>query len=367
MGKWSSLYRNLLLFYSFVLLLSCNNKQEKVLPTLEKLTESVYSSVIVQPDSLYQVYAAVGGILDKNLVEEGDIVTKGTPIAQIINNTPKLNTDNAKLSLNLARENYEGSNTLLKSLRDEINASELQYKNDSINFTRQKNLWQQNIGSKIEYENKKLAYELSKNKLELLKGNYERTETELITKLRQAENNYRSSIINTEDFTVESMIYGTVYALLKNPGEIVGTTGPLAIIGSTNDFVIEMQVDEVDIVKIAINQKVLITLDAYGPKTFEATLSKIYPRKDERSQTFKVEALFNAPPEVLYPGLAGEGNIIISIREKALTIPKSYLVGQDQVKTENGLVKIITGSENMEMVEVLEGLDSNTYIFKPTE
>lgn len=203
--------------------------------------------------------------------------------------------------------------------------------------------------------------------MELLKGNYERTETELITKLRQAENNYRSSIINTEDFTVESMIYGTVYALLKNPGEIVGTTGPLAIIGSTNDFVIEMQVDEVDIVKIAINQKVLITLDAYGPKTFEATLSKIYPRKDERSQTFKVEALFNAPPEVLYPGLAGEGNIIISIREKALTIPKSYLIGQDQVKTENGLVKIITGSENMEMVEVLEGLDSNTYIFKPTE
>ncbi|MGB5357979.1 MAG: efflux transporter periplasmic adaptor subunit, partial [Eudoraea sp.] len=69
----------------------------------------------------------------------------------------------------------------------------------------------------------------------------------------------------------------------------------------------------------------------------------------------------------LYPGLAGEGNIIISIREKALTIPKSYLSGQDQVKTENGLVKITTGSENMEMVEVLEGLDANTYIFKPTE
>ncbi|MBT8320705.1 MAG: efflux transporter periplasmic adaptor subunit, partial [Eudoraea sp.] len=35
-------------------------------PTRTKLTESVYSSVTVQPDSLYQVYAAVGGILEKN-------------------------------------------------------------------------------------------------------------------------------------------------------------------------------------------------------------------------------------------------------------------------------------------------------------
>jgi hypothetical protein len=40
----------------------------------------------VQPDSLYQVYAAIGGILDCNLGKEGDLVQKGTPLLQIINN-----------------------------------------------------------------------------------------------------------------------------------------------------------------------------------------------------------------------------------------------------------------------------------------
>ena len=92
----------------FVLLLiscfSCANKQEKINPIKRDLTESVYSSVTVQPDSLYQVYSIVAGILDKNLVEEGDLVTTGKPIIQIINNTPKLNTQNAKLSFDLARE-----------------------------------------------------------------------------------------------------------------------------------------------------------------------------------------------------------------------------------------------------------------------
>jgi RND family efflux transporter MFP subunit len=346
---------------------ACNKDQEKILPSEVTITESVYSSVTIQPDSLYQVYAAVGGILDKNFVDEGDSVAKGTPIAQIINNTPKLNMENAKLNLELARENYSGSNAIIRALIDEINAAELKYKNDSVNFTRQKNLWDQNIGSKIEYENRKLAYELSSNNLALLKGNFERTKSELKTKLKQAENNYETSLITTKDFTVKSKINGKLYALYKNQGEIINTMEPIAAIGSATDFIIEMLVDEVDIVKLKIGQTALITLDAYGSEVYTAVLSKIYPRKDERSQTFKIEALFTNPPEVLYPGLAGEGNIIVSQKENALTIPKEYLIGENNVKTEEGIIEIVTGIEDMERVEVRSGLNANTYIIKPEE
>jgi multidrug efflux pump subunit AcrA (membrane-fusion protein) len=69
----------------FFLLFSCKEKQETTYPTKSTLTESVYSLLIVQPDSLYQVYAIVGGILDKNLVEEGDAVIMGTALVEIIN------------------------------------------------------------------------------------------------------------------------------------------------------------------------------------------------------------------------------------------------------------------------------------------
>lgn len=355
--------------YTLLLLLivSCGEQREKIFPKKVTLTESVYASVTVQPDSLYQVYAAVAGILENNLVEEGDTVQKGTPLLQIINNTPKLNTENAKLALQLARENYNGSSAILRSLEDEIQAATLTFQNDSINYFRQQRLWEQNIGSKVEYDNRKLAYQLSRNSLNLLKNSYARTKNELHTQVQQATNNVKTSQIATEDFTVISKINGKVYALFKNQGEIVTTMEPLASVGSDDTFIIELLVDEVDIVKLSTDQKVLVTLDAFQDRIFEAKVYKIYPRKDERSQTFKVEALFENPPTKLYPGLAGEGNIIIAKKEEVLAIPKAYLIQGNQVRTEDGLVSVKIGLQNLDQVEILEGIDSNTSILKPEE
>ena len=140
---------------------------------------------------------------------------------------------------------------------------------------------------------------------------------------------------------------------------------PLASIGSATNFIIEMLVDEVDIVRISKEQDVLINLDAYANKVFKGTVSKIYPQKDERNQTFKVEAVFENPPEVLYPGLSGEANIIIATKNKVLTIPKAYIIDDDKVKTVDGLITITTGLQNMEFVEVLTGITKDTYIYKP--
>ncbi|WP_055444503.1 efflux RND transporter periplasmic adaptor subunit [Lacinutrix himadriensis] len=344
--------------------ISCSKKEDKILPTEQDLTESVYTSVTIQPDSLYQAYAIVSGILDKNMVEEGDIIIKNQAIVQIINNTPILNTQNAKLSLDLAKENYNGSAAILAGIKEEIAAANLKYKNDSINFFRQQNLWKQSIGSKAEFDAKQLNYQLSQNNLIVLRNKYNQTKNQLNTSVKQAQNNYQTSLISTKDFTVKSAINGKVYALYKESGELVNTMEPVASIGSASSFIIEMLVDEVDIVKIKTNQDVLITLDAYTGKVLQGKVSKIYPKKDERNQTFKVEAIFTNPPEVLYPGLSGEANIIISKKGKVLTIPKSYITDNNQVKTDDGLTPITTGLENMEFIEVLSGINKDTYIYK---
>jgi multidrug resistance efflux pump len=357
----------LLAFISIPFLFSCSDKKEKIYPERMPLTESVYASATVQPDSLYQAYSVVVGILDKIWVEEGDSVAKGDRLLQIINTSPELNTENAKLALQLARENYSGNAAVLSGIKDEIQAAELQLKNDSINYFRQKNLWNQNIGSKLEYDNRKLAYELSQNNLSLLKRRYNRTKNELETQVKQAENNYKTALTNTKDFTITSKINGTVYALYKNQGEIVTTMEPVAAVGKSDKFVVELLVDEVDIVKLKIGQQVFITLDSYNSEVFEATLDKIYPRKDERSQTFKVEALFKAPPATLYPGLSGEGNIIIAQKEETLTIPKEYLMGESKVLTDDGEKEISIGLQNLDRVEILGGINENTAIYKPEQ
>lgn len=348
-----------------MVLLSCSHGPDKISPTQRTLIESVYSSVTIQPDSLYQVYAIVSGILDANLVEEGDLVSKNEHLFQIINNTPKLNTQNAKFALDLARENYMGSATILSSIESEIGAAKLKYKNDSINYFRQKKLWDLNIGSKGQYDTQKLNYELASNQLRLLQNRLDRVKNELETGVKQAQNNYQTAFIATKDFTVDSKITGKVYALYKEPGEVVTSMEPLAVIGSAKRFIIELLVDEVDIVRISLGQNVVINLDAYSDQVFNGKVSKIYPKKDERNQTFTVEAIFLNRPEVLYPGLSGEANIVIAQKKKVLTIPKSYLIDNYRVQTDNGIVTIITGLQNMDYIEILSGINKDTYIYKP--
>lgn len=346
---------------------SCEQDQEKILPKKTRLTSSVYASATIQPDSLYQIYATVVGILEDNLVEEGDVLRKGDPIVKIIDRAPKLSSDNALLALQLSKENYQGNAAILKDIEDEIYAGRLKLTNDSINYVRQQRLWDQGIGSKAEFDAKKLAFELSQNQLKLQKARYNRTKYDLETKMVQAKNSYTTTKIIAEDFTVNSKINGKVYALFKEPGELVNTMEPLGAIGSASNFIIEMLVDEVDIIKIRNEQPVLISLDAYPSEVFTARVSKIYPQKDQRLQTFKIEALFTIPPTILYPGLGGEGNIVIAEKEAALTIPRAYLIQGNKVLTETGLIDVTVGLQNLEQVEILSGITGNTLLLRPKE
>ena len=329
------------------------------------MTESVYSSATVLPDSLYAVYAAVGGIVDEVKMEEGDLVMRGEELVNIINNTPALNIENAKLALELAKSKYQGKTALLIELGNEISSARLKMQNDSIRFYRQQRLWDQNIGTRNELENTKLAYEVAQNNLMTLLNKLERTKNDLETQLQQAENNYQTSKIINEDYTVNSKMNGRVYEVFINPGERVSGQQPLAHVGSKNRFIIEMMVDEVDITKVRIGQKALVVLDAFGEQVFEATVCKIAPGIDDRSGTFTIEGVFDNQPEVLYSGLSGEANIIVGRKSAVMAIPLSYLMEGNQVKTESGVVEVKAGLKNLDYVEIISGLDTNAILVKP--
>jgi len=348
-----------------ILLASCGSNQEPILPEKGNLTASVYASVTVWPDSMYRLYASVSGILEKHLVEEGDSVRPGDPLMHLTDANPRLSAENARLQMELARQNYSGAATPLKDLEVQIQTAELTFRDDSINFRRQEKLWSQQIGSLSDFENRKLAFERSRNQLQRLRSEYARLEKDLKSQMIQAENTYQSSLVKTSDYTLRSTIKGKVYALYKEPGEGVRPNEPLALLGSPDVFLAELLVDEIDIVQIQQGQLALVTLDAYPEIVFETRVTKIYPQKDERSQTFTVEARFEKAPGILYPGLSGEANIIIAQQEGVLTIPKDYLVGSDSVRTAQGVRKVVTGIETLDRIEIREGIDATTELLRP--
>jgi multidrug efflux pump subunit AcrA (membrane-fusion protein) len=151
-------------------------------------------------------------------------------------------------------------------------------------------------------------------------------------------------------------------------GEIVTPQVPLAVIGDASDYYLELQVDEYDIVRMKTGQKIFVSLDSYKGQSFEATVDKINPIMDERSRTFVVEASFTKKPEVLYPNLTAEANIMIQSKSQALTIPRAFLVQDSFVLLKNNEKRRVqTGLKDYRKIEILSGITENDIIFKPAK
>ncbi len=353
-----------LLIVVLIILQACKNETEITKVTSESITESIYASGIVKSKNQYQAFASVSGIIDSVYVSEGDTIKSGEIILSITSRTQKLNKENALLTSGYTDAAANQGKVKAAMVIMELNLNKLQ--NDSIMYARQSALWQQKIGTQVEWEQRQLAWLNSKSAYYAAVVNYNDVKRQVNFISDQSKKLLSISMANEGDYRLKSEIDGLVYSLLKNKGEIVTAQTPIAVIGDSHHFILEMQVDEYDILKIKIRQTVIITMDSYKGKTFEALVSKIDPLMNERSKTFLVEALFNEQMPLLYPNISVEASIIVQTKSNVLLIPRDYLLNDSTVlKIKNEKVKIKTGLKDYQKVEVLSGLTKDDEILKP--
>jgi HlyD family secretion protein len=354
-----------LLFAFFLLVaMSCKKKAEVTSPTVVNISESVYASGIVKSKNQYQVYSTVNGLIQEIIVTEGDLVKKGDPLFKILNEPSRLNSSNAKLASDYADLKANADKLKAAKVNSELAHSKL--KNDSLLFVRQANLRKQGVGSVVELEQRELAYKNSVTNYEVSLLTYRDLKRQLEFASNQAENNLKISNALAGDYTLKADVDGKVYKILKEKGEFVNTQNPVAILGDASEFILEMKVDEFDIVRLREGQKVLFTMDSYKGQVFEAIVTKIEPLMNEQSRSFTVNAQFISKPAVLYPNLSAEANIVINTKERALTIPRNYLIGDSVVlvnKDERRRVNV--GLRDYQKVEILSGLSASEVIYKP--
>lgn len=352
------------LLISALFFFSCGKKTETTVPVTETITESVYASGIIKSRNQYQVYSTVTGILQEIYVEEGDSVNTNDSILRIQSISSDLNRANAKLAADLAGFNANGDK--LNELKTNIEFAASKMKNDSVMLVRQQALWSQQIGTKSELEQRELAFKNSLANYRAALYRLNDAKKQLETFALQAINNLEISNSQAGDFTLKSKSKGRVYSILKEKGELISPQSPVAVIGDASDFEIQLLVDEYDITRIRIGQKVMITLDSYKGKVFEAQVSKIDPIMNERTRTFRITAEFTKKPEVLYPNLTAEANIIIQRKENALLIPRNYLIGDSMVLNEQKeKIKVRTGLMDYNKAEIISGLNAGEKIIKP--
>jgi len=344
------------------LTVACRKETQFATPQVRPLTEAVYASGNLYPDEEYKVFANVNGYLTKAYVAEGDSVAKDMPLFLVSGANRDVDEQASLAIYEISRENASQKAPALQELENRLQSALLKSKNDSLQAQRYDNLYGSKAVSKSEWERVKLQYEVSRNEVTQLKAQIRNRRNAANIELQQAQSQYLRARNNRQDGVLFSFLNGRIYEIYKQPGDAVHTNEPIALAGSKR-FIARLSIDEGDYSKVKTGQKVLIAFDAVPDKTFPAHIHKIYPKLNRVEQSFRADAVFEAPIPMEIYGLNLEANIVIKETPQALTIPRTALLQGDSVWVEKDgketKIGIRTGLADRNNVEVLEGLDAD--------
>ncbi len=352
-----------------LLMVAACNKAKTIKPERKAITEAVYASGFLVPKNEYKVFSLSDGYIVSKSKDGGDDIKRGEEIYKIQNDASGAKLGASSSAYDLARMNAGDNSPVLLDLKNKIRSAEAKFKNDSLNYVRYKNMFDAQAITKAQFDQAALAYEVSGNDLKSVNEGLRRTKDQLQVELKNAQSVVAASNLDYGNYSICSVMEGMVYETYKDLGEAVRRTELVAIVGEKGAKILELSVDQQDIDKVKIGQEVIVKMDVSGSKTYKAKVSRIYPNMNQQDQSFKVEAEFVENYEMNFVHISVEANIIIAHKENALIIPKNVVQANDEVEVKsygiNKKVKIKKGLENLEYVEVVEGIKAEDEVVIP--
>ncbi len=157
-------------------------------------------------------------------------------------------------------------------------------------------------------ENSREAWEAAKADLNRIKAPARIQDTALArAQVKQAQAALDSAANQIENSIIKAAISGTITKVEYEAGEQAVSGKPVISMLGENNFEIEVDVSEADIAKVAINNPVEITLDAFGEDIkFAGKVYFVEPAETVIQDViyYKVVVEFTSPPAPLLPALA---------------------------------------------------------------
>ncbi len=347
--------------------MSCSNP-ETIQPETKSVMEAVYASGFLESVGQVELRSQSEGVLLRKLGQEGEKVENGQVLFTISGLALDSRLQAAQLKFDLAKSNASSSSPLMAEFLQGVKIAEEQYRSDSLKWLRQSKLYDQKAVSISQYEAAKTAYESSRQ-------NWKRSQSQLESKKDQVAmdlESARKDLLLLQDelgqYEVRSDRNGIFFQSEVEIGEFIKKGDVLATLGTDQGFICRLKIDEQDIGRISLGQKVLLEMDAFPGKTFQAELTKIYSKVDPMDQMLRVDARLNDTLPVRLIGLALDANILIRKKNDALVIPGGMLLPGDSVlilkDRKVRKVKVIPGIQTLTEVEILEGLSKDSNLIK---
>jgi len=145
------------------------------------------------------------------------------------------------------------------------------------------------------------------------------------------------------------------------------------VVVDPSSLYLSADLDETDLKRASVGQKVLVTLDAYPDETIESVISSISysPKETTSGTTYEVKvALPSEFVRKLRLGLNGTAAIILTEKNDTLLLPSSALTvvnGKSSVFVNNNEkyeeVQLESGTENEGMVEITSGVTEGQRVY----
>ena len=192
---------------------------------------------------------------------------------------------------------------------------------------------------------------------------------------------------NVNQCVISSPINGIVLKKYRELGDTInfggqieagGGSTDIAQLADTDDMRAEVDINEADIAKVGIGSPVVVVLDSYPDKQFDAALVKVYPAADRQKGTVKIEVQIARPDlQIIKPEMSVKVSFL-EIRspgklEPVITVPKSAVrhdEGEAYVWTvREGIVRrvsVVCGLTTETGIEVRQGLkDGDSVVITP--
>ena len=240
---------------------------EKVIS--RNITEVVTASGKVYPEIELKISPDISGEIVQLNVLEGDSVTKGQLLAMIYADIYATQRDQAAAGVNQQLAQVENATAGLAAAKSRLDQAERQYK-------RQKQLFQEKVISKLEFEQAESAYQTSS-------ADYNAA-SQIIKSGKAAVESARASLSRAnKDLGRTSLLApmsGVVSMLNVKKGERVVGNSMMAgteMMRIADMRVIEVRVDvgENDIPKVSIGDTALVEVDAYTKRKFKGVVTQI--------------------------------------------------------------------------------------------
>ena len=336
-----------------------------------ELRQTVVASGRVTWPQRVSVAAEMTGRVHSIPVKEGQQVQRGQLLIQLEDSSERASLAQASTAVALAEAKVRQQREVgLPTAQETLRQTQADVEQTRQQLTRIRQLNSQNYISTTELETAQRNLTIATSKLaaaqlQVQSNQASGSDAQLaVTGLDQARAALQLAKVKLAQTVILAPADGTLISRSIEPGEMVTSGKALMVLAAQGETLIEVQIDEKNLAKLAFGQAALCSADAFPQQRFNAEVAYINPGVDATRGAVEVKLRVTQPPAYLRQDMTVSVDIETAQKSTALVMPIGALHEPNSdapwvlvVRQQRAVRQAVTlGLRGDDKVEVLSGL-----------